>query len=253
MRLRHYVPGPVKKQLRPVMQFFQDQGLRGQHVLKFIQGRELWVRPQVSCAKRRLGRGDGEWCICPDSIKPDSVVYSFGVGWDISFDEALIKLYGVEVHAFDPTPIAREWLEKREKPAGFHFHPYGLANYDGVAEFALPVSHGVSFTLLTDVASRLSAKGDVCRLGTIMSRLGHDRVHLLKLDIEGAEYDVIPDLVALAPRVDQLLVEFHHRLLNGESGLDRTRQALKALDEAGFRLFAVSPRGYEYSFIRDDH
>jgi len=33
-----------------------------------------------------------------------AVVYSLGIGEDISFDLALIEKYGARVHAFDPTP-----------------------------------------------------------------------------------------------------------------------------------------------------
>ena len=256
MKVGRYLPAPVKKPLKLMMgkmrRFREDQELRGQHLLEYLRGKEIWVRPQVRCRKMLLGDGDGEWCICPDLVKPDSVVYSFGVGMDISFDRALMKQFGVEIHAFDPTPVAMDWIAKQENLTGFHFHPFGLADHDGVVEFALPTKFKVSFTMLTDVPSSTSAQGEVCRLGTILDRLGHDRLNLIKIDIEGAEYDVIPDLVELAPRIDQLLLEFHHRFLTGPSGLERTRAALKSLKKAGFGLFNVSPRGLEYSFVRVD-
>jgi hypothetical protein len=39
--------------------------------------------------KRRLRPIKREWCICPSVLPRPSVVYSSGVGLDISFDRAL--------------------------------------------------------------------------------------------------------------------------------------------------------------------
>ena len=50
-------------------------------------------------------------------------------------------------------------------------------------------------------------------IATIRKRLQHDRIDVLKMDIEGAEYEVVDDLIASGEleRVGQLLIEFHHR------------------------------------------
>lgn len=250
MGIASFLPLPVKRRLRPVKQYLLDQQQRSLHRLRSLLGQDVWIRPRVQCDRQLLGHNDGEWCICPSVVPRGAVVYSFGVGRDISFDRALIEQFDAEVHAFDPTPISMEWLKQQAVPAGFHFHPYGIGASDGVAKFALPTAHGVSFTMLPDIASKAFAEGEICRLPTILARLGHPRIHILKMDIEGAEYDVIPEVVAAAERIDQLLIEFHHRLLTGPGGVARTRQALASLSDAGFRLFYVSPRGLEYCFIR---
>jgi Methyltransferase FkbM domain len=83
-----------------------------------------------------------------------------------------------------------------------------------------------------------------------MAELGHAHIDLLKMDIEGAEYAVIDDLVDSNIRPAQILVEFHHRMPG--IGPERTRHAVLQLRRAGFGLFAVSPSGEEYSFIRVD-
>ena len=87
----------------------------------------------------------------------------------------------------------------------------------------------------------------VRRLPTLMQELGHDRLDLLKLDIEGGEYAVLDDVLAVGPR--QLLVEFHHRW-DGR-GFDRTRQAIARLDAGGYRLFWHSRRGKEFGFVKE--
>jgi len=48
--------------------------------------------------------------------------------------------------------------------------------------------------------------------------------------------------------VQQLLVEFHHRW--AQIGVEKTRQAIRDLNAAGYRIFDVSPSGEEYGFVR---
>jgi FkbM family methyltransferase len=56
-------------------------------------------------------------------------------------------------------------------------------------------------------------------------------VDFLKLNIEGAEHDVLVDVADLLPNVGELVVEYHH-----EPGLPRTLdRILRLLSEAGFQ------------------
>ncbi len=68
------------------------------------------------------------------------------------------------------------------------------------------------------------------------------------MDIEGGEYDVIDDLLESGVPVRQLLVEFHHHFPS--VGLRKTLQAVRRLEAAGFRIFHISQRGLEFSFLR---
>ena len=49
-------------------------------------------------------------------------------------------------------------------------------------------------------------------LPTIMKELGHKRVHVLKIDVEGSEWLFLEDMFDRmgCPPVDQITVEFHH-------------------------------------------
>jgi hypothetical protein len=77
--------------------------------------------------------------------------------------------------------------------------------------------------------------------------LGHSRVDVLKIDIEGAEYGVLGDVVSSGVAIGQLLIEFHHRWK--EIGAGQTRQAIKELAGAGFLVAGVSSAGTEYTFV----
>src|SRR5207248_3092074 len=90
-------------------------------------------------------------------------------------------------------------------------------------------------------------RAPVCRLSTAMRELEHTRIDLLKMDVEGAEYAVLQDMLAGGIRPRQLLVEFHHRFRG--VGRRATTRALRALDIAGYRIFHVSPTGREFAFL----
>jgi FkbM family methyltransferase len=219
-----------------------------------LAGRDVYHRAQLRCPTvfvgGRPGTGYGGWTVCANRLSSDSVVYSFGIGDEVSFDLDLIDRFGVRVHAFDPTPASQRWLSQQSVPDAFIPHAIGAADFDGTTTFHAPadpawVSHSI---VPTGGRPSGTVEVEVRRIGTIMAELGHDRIDLLKMDIEGAEYGVIADLVERALDIDQILVEFHHRFDSVPPA--RTAEAVRRLNSVGFRIAHVSPRGEEYTFVR---
>lgn len=216
-------------------------------------GREPLVRRDLIATTIRLGSGYGGWEVvaAPSAKAPlgrDSIVYSVGVGEDVSFDLALIGRFGSTVHAFDPTPRSIDWVRGQELDTRFVLHEYGLADFDGNATFHAPSDPGhVSHTLLERPSGGRSIEVPMRTLRTIMRDLGHDRIDLLKMDIEGAEYGVIADLARSSIRPTQLLVEFHHRFPG--VGPHRTAEAIRTLRSIGYRVFAISATNEEFGLL----
>lgn len=73
-------------------------------LVKVALGKEFLVKLDVICVKERFGSDYGGWDVVTTSIDNHSIVYSFGVGEDASFDTALIEKFNLTIHAFDPTP-----------------------------------------------------------------------------------------------------------------------------------------------------
>lgn len=219
-------------------------------LIRRLRHRHHGFRIDIPRPRMRLGSEYGGWWIQSDTMSRDSVVYSFGIGEDITFDIALIETYGATVHAFDPTPKSLNWLAGQQIPEMFIAHAYGIAGQDGESRFFPPVNQShVSVSIVprgNDTA--LGMILPVKRLSTIMAELGHTHIDLLKLDIEGAEYEVIPDILRAGVDVRQLLVEFHHRF--PEFGPEETQRTLRLLGEHGFRVFSVSDSGEEFSLCR---
>lgn len=198
-----------------------------------------------------LGTTYGGYAVVPAALGPDSIVYSFGVGQDASFDLALIERFGATVHAFDPTPRSRAWVDEQSWPPQFRFHPLGVAGADGTLALHAPPDPGhVSYSPVARRGSAEVVEVPVRTVRSLMAELGHDRLDLLKADVEGAEYEVIADLLAHGPRPGQLLLEFHHHLPT--IPLSRTKQAIADLRAAGYLLFDQSEAGAEMSFVHRD-
>lgn len=223
-----------------------DLKVRARHWRRLLSGQDPWFLVDARLPVER----HGDWFVSPEGLSEASIVYSLGIGRDISFDLSLIARYGLSVQAFDPTPSAVAWLAQQTLPPQFHVREVGVAGFDGDAVFSPPPdAANPSFRF----QGRASATGgavtcQVRRLPTLMRQLEHTHIDLLKMDIEGAEYEVIDDLIAAQVSIGQLLVEFHHR--KPGIGAARTRRAVSSLRGAGFRLVHLSSSGQEMVFLR---
>jgi FkbM family methyltransferase len=215
--------------------------------LRSLVGRDVFQLPQCSVRGEVLGDRHGQWFVSTDDLGDAPVAYSFGVGRDLSFERALIERFRATVHAFDPTPLALEWARSQQLPRGLLVHELGLADYDGTARF-LPsrFQGGESFSMVRETGIGDPIVAPVRRFASLVDLVG-SVPQLVKLDIEGTEYAVLPDLLACGFRPRQLLVEFHHRW--PEVGTARTREAIRLLNRHGYQVADVSAKGKEYTFV----
>ena len=218
--------------------------------LKRLIGKELKLRNDIDIPVIK----DGGWWFTPEGLTADSIVYSLGVGDDIDFDLSLIENFGVQVHAFDPTPSSIDMLDGRDLPQRFSFHPWAVTATDGSLTFYPRLRKGgtrseVMYTMIAEEQTVDDAiEVPAYSLSTISDKLGHEKIDLMKMDIEGAEYEVLDGLLASAIKPTQLLVEFHHRFPG--IGLEKTADVIERLRKAGYKIFAISELGREVSFLR---
>jgi len=204
------------------------------------------LHPAVQIDCKWYGTSYGGFYIIPSLLDRSSVIYSFGTGRDISFDKECIRKHGASVFAFDPTPKSIEWIGNQKLPDRFHFHPYGIsASKSGQADFFLPANpRAVSGSLVKhkEVDAGQSVKVMMMTFDDIIRVLKHTHIDVLKMDIEGTEYDVIDAILASPVSVDQILVEFHDRdFVQAEP---RSKEAIRKLSEKGYLVYGCS-RSYE--------
>jgi FkbM family methyltransferase len=219
------------------------------YFLSYPQWRFAPPRVQNRRRLEQFGSEYGGYFLDPSKLRPEAVVYSLGVGEDISFDLALIHQYGVVVHAFDPTPRVKTWLASQTLPEQFQFHEVGVTDFDGDGVFYLPPrSEFISHSLIpARQYSEESIHVPMTRLSTAMKQMGHKKIDVLKVDVEGAEYAILEDLVREKIRVNQILVEFHHRL--SSIGTKKTRDVLSLLNNYGMKVCYVCPRLQVFTLV----
>jgi FkbM family methyltransferase len=185
----------------------------------------------------RLGHGNGAWNIASGSIDKHSTVVSAGVGRDISFELAIHAAYSCRVYMIDPSPTGAATIADQHRlPSGILFESIGIAARDETLAFAPPYHPDEgSFRLPTNKLREGLSRFRCEKLATLMQRHGLPRVDLLKLDVEGFEYEVLRDLVLNKIPVGQICVEFHHGIVPGISKLD-TLKTILGLTSAGYRL-----------------
>lgn len=152
--------------------------------------------PKVDCAplerwgqgSAKLGSGDGGKILCNlNQLQAGCMIYSLGSNNDFSFEESMLKNTPCEIHTFDCT------VDGSTKPNNprvvFHHLCIG------------PDTHRSSLFRT---------------LSSITEELGHTRISLLKMDIEGGEYGVFqefhnamthPNPAVILP--DQISFELH--------------------------------------------
>jgi len=215
-------------------------------------GKDVWLRATVNTGTELHGSDYGGWAIKTKSLTSGSLVFSVGVGEDASFDLSLINRYGCQVIALDPTIRSAQWVAKNVLEHRFIFRQLALAATDGVISL-FPPSEAAHVSASCRQSSHTLTDSYVVpcmRLATLMQTEGVTSINVLKLDIEGAEYEVIQDIVqsGLALRIDQLLVEFHHKF-SSFSPQD-TVDAVEQLLSSGFQIAWVSEAGHEVLFVR---
>lgn len=144
-------------------------------------------------------------------LKKDAVVYTFGIGFDYSFEKELVDKYEANVYAFDPSPEVVEKMkdEKREK---LKYFPYGISDRDEKKTFFKP-RYSDNYT---EVFSYWAHETDtiqfeVYRLESLMKKFGHTHLDLLKMDVEGTEFSVLEDILTRLD-IDQICIETHARI-----------------------------------------
>jgi FkbM family methyltransferase len=229
----------------------------------------------------RRGTAYGGWWFEPAETLAEGLVVSAGAGEDISFDVCMAAEFRSQVLIVDPTPGAVAHVEavlarvgmpaqvalqpggrqdpqaydlEQVRPGQIQMLPFALWNDDCEVLFYPPRhANHVSYSIdnwrsdsLPIGEQNLPLRVTGRRLSTLLTAAELSSIQIIKLDIEGAEIEVIQDILDAGIRPPQVLVEFDQLQRPNASHLARVRRAFLMLSQSGYKL--NRREGFNYSF-----
>jgi FkbM family methyltransferase len=237
---------------------------------QFVSAEHKKVSSKSNTNLVRLGTDYGGWWVPEIGLSRDDFIVSAGAGEDISFDIELAKRYGCSVLILDPTPRAATHfnrtveLIRKNQPAPINestsefyqahakdiknikFRPLGLWSENSIQHFFVPANpNNVSHSIDNMHGTEAGFDAECVSLSEVLKLEGREKISLLKLDIEGAEFTVLCNLLEIGHKPSYILVEFHA----GHDEIERLRRTktirmLKNLHKVGYRV--VKQNGWDY-------
>ena len=161
-----------------------------------------------------LGSAYGGYAL-PTALVKGRTGLSFGAGEDISFEISIARKLSATVHIYDPTPRAVEHCRRTVSKCDasvcgrLFIHPYGVWSQCKKERFYAPsdpdhVSH--SIVNMQKTGNYFEAE---CLSPTeILNRLKLETVSFVKLNIEGAEYEVVNAMFDSQIKPDVICINF---------------------------------------------
>jgi FkbM family methyltransferase len=180
-----------------------------------------------------LGSHWSGWDVPGDLISADWTTYCVGAGDDVSFDLSLIERYGCRVRSFDPHEVYRDRaMTQAGGDPRFTFLAVAVAAQDGPLHMYEDENPSSGYRSAANLFStRASAEFPGRSLPSLKEEFGDARIDLLKLDVDGLEYDLVPGLDLIGLGVQVFCVELHHT-----GSVRQARDLLDDLHDKGFRL-----------------
>ena len=204
--------------------------------------------------------GYGSWTLCTSVLSRDTVVYSVGIGGDLSFDIDMIRQYGVTVYAFHPTMTRPQFQVSTaivnatvEELKRITFFPFGMGGSDDVVPFYRMKGRASMMSTVpgTNFEPNPYVRAPIVRLQTMLHMTGHRRVDVLKVDVEGTEYAIFDDnalgWLSSAPPT-QIAIEYHATMFGLSS--NRTAGGTNAVTNRLARCgYALRWKGTDDTFL----
>ncbi len=199
-------------------------------------------------ALQRYGDEGAAWKVPTKLLNKNSICYCAGVGENISFEQGLYSEVKPNLFLFDPTPRSVKFIKKQKLPKKIQFHNWGLWSKNSTQKFfAPPLESYVSHSIVNLHNTKEYFVAECKSLEWIMKQLGHARLDMLKIDIEGAEYMVLNQLLKSKIRPTILAVEFDQ-----PTPVKKTFAMIRHLIDAGYTLADQTDWNFIFLFKQEN-
>ena len=179
-----------------------------------------------------------------------SLLIDVGCGHEAEFALYAIEAYGCRTVGVDPTKKHEPFLTAiEEKTEGrFRYLNCAVASTNGTLTF-FESTENESGSLLDNHTNVLrdhvySYDVEAVTLRKLLEKIGVEEADFLKLDLEGAEYNLLESVdINDLSRFRQVFVEFHHHCIPDRSKQD-TEELAASLREMGLKSFSLDDHNY---------
>jgi len=166
-------------------------------------------------------------------IDSDSVVLDAGA-YTGEWAEVILDRYNPTIHAFEPDPRNHKHLAKKalESPHLIAYE-YGLGDSNERVRMTLEFLGSSMFASGGNKRNVPSAEVEIRDIADVWRELALDRVHLMKINIEGAEFPLLERMTeaGLLDKVDCYLIQFHEWHPGAYHRRRNIRKALRSTHE----------------------
>lgn len=212
----------------------------------------------------KLGTNYGGW-IVPTNMKlnENSIVYSGGVGEDISFDLLLHSKYNCNIFLIDPTQKAINHFNETKlyyhdninftgniqpdyylnisnlKPNFSKFTYINVGLWNKKEQLRFYKQNNPNYVSQSLIKNMFTLNYDIVEVNTIkniMNEYNHNHIDLLKLDIEGAEINVLNKMFDDNIHPTYILCEFDLLLKNKDINLDTNKLIDRMINHENYKI-----------------
>lgn len=166
-------------------------------------------------------------------LSETSVVFDLG-GFEGQWASDIYARFNCTVHVFEPVPqYAQEIQDRFIHNRKIKVYPFGLFNKKMTTSIAL---QGEGSSTLNKRETSENTQIELERFMDFVNQNKIEKIDLVKINIEGAEYDLLEDVLEsdYAKNIDNLIIQFHDFFPDAKERMDAIRERLKQTHDSTF-------------------
>ena len=159
---------------------------------------------------------------------------------------AITRHPSAQIEAFEAIPETASHLARLRPNVRFHFHSFGLGGTEATCEMTY---YGSAHSFLSSAVYRThvvpgeTRKVLIRRGAEVAAELKCMHIDLLKIDVEGMEYDVLDGFSSMLSPVTITYIQFEHH----SGGYKPLRAFYDLLEPRGYRIGKIYRRSVDFS------